>query len=94
MEIRVDDPRRDEAARLLREHLEDVAVHSPPESIHALDVESLCSPRITFWTAWDDGALVGCGALQELNPRHGEIKSMRTARAHLRQGVASAILRQ
>ena len=92
MEIRVDDPRRKQAASLLREHLEDVAMHSPAESIHALDIEALCSPGITFWTAWKGQQLLGCGALLELDRRHGEIKSMRTARDHLRKGVASRVL--
>ena len=67
-------------------------MHSPPESVHALDVESLCAADITFWTAWDGSALLGCAALRELDPRHGEIKSMRTAREHLRKGVAAAML--
>ncbi len=92
MEIRVDDPRRNQTASLLREHLEDMAVHSPPESIHALDVEALCSPEVTFWTAWEGRELLGCGALLELDRLHGEIKSMRTARGHLRKGVASRML--
>ena len=51
MEIREDDPRNDRAASLLREHLQDMARHSPPRSIHALDIDALCSPQITFWTA-------------------------------------------
>ena len=93
MEIRVDDPRAGPCVRLLNEHLADVAVHSPPESVHALDVDALCAPQVTFWTAWAADALLGCGALLELDPRHGEIKSMRTAREHLRQGVASGLLR-
>ncbi len=92
MKIRVDDPRRDQTARLLREHLDDVAVHSPPDSIHALDIDALCSPAITFWTAWEGRELLGCGALLELDRQHGEIKSMRTARNHLRRGVASRML--
>jgi len=92
MEIRVDDPRGAEIASLLREHLRSVAVHSPPESIHALDIDALCSPQITFWAAWEERELLGCGALLELDRRHGEIKSMRTAAAHLRKGVASKIL--
>ncbi len=92
MEIRVDDPRRNQIASLMREHLEDVAMHSPPESIHALDIEALCAPEITFWTAWEERELLGCGALLELDRLHGEIKSMRTARDHLRKGVASKIL--
>ena len=92
MEIRVDDPRSNQVASLLREHLEDMAVHSPFESVHALDAEALCSPEITFWTAWEGSELLGCGALLELDPQHGEIKSMRTARDHLRKGVASRLL--
>ena len=92
MEVRVDDPRRSETTSLLREHLERMAVHSPPESEHALDIDALCSPAVTFWTAWDERELLGCGALLELDRLHGEIKSMRTAQNHLRKGVASRIL--
>ena len=87
MEIRVDDLRGPEIARLLQEHLQDMALHSPPESIHALDLKALRRPEITFWTAWQDGELMGCGALKELDSRHGEIKSMRTAMVHRRKGV-------
>ncbi len=92
MEIRVDDPGREQAASLLREHLEDMGVHSPPESVHALDIEALRSPEVTFWTAWEGRELLACGALLELDRLHGEIKSMRTARGHLRKGVAAEIL--
>lgn len=65
---------------------------SPPESVHALDLDGLRRPEITFWTAWSGAALLGCGALKELSPDHGEVKSMRTARAHRRGGVARAML--
>lgn len=77
---------------LLREHLQGMADHSPPESVHALDLNGLGSADVTFWTVWDGAALCGCGALKELDGRHGEIKSMRTAAAHLRTGVAAAML--
>jgi putative acetyltransferase len=92
MELRVDDLRGPEVRRLLEEHLRGMAEHSPPESVHALDLERLRQPDVTFWTAWEDGELLGCGALKELDPAHGELKSMRTAEAHLRKGVAKAIL--
>ncbi len=92
MDIRLDDPRSPPARRLLGQHLDEMALHSPPESRHALDADGLCDPSITFWTAWRDGALLGCGALKELGPRHGEIKSMRTAPEHRRNGVATAML--
>jgi putative acetyltransferase len=67
-------------------------LHSPPESVHALDIEGLRRPEITFWTAWEGGELLGCGALKELDARHAEIKSMRTAARHLRKGVAAKLL--
>ncbi len=92
MHIREDDLRGEEIAGLLREHLECMHIHSPPGSVHALDLEGLRSPDITFWTAWQDDELLGCGALKELDPQHGEIKSMRTAAAHLGKGIGSKIL--
>lgn len=78
---------------LLREHLAGMHEHSPPQSIHALDIGGLQAPDITFWGAWDGETLLGCGALRELDPAHGEVKSMRTARAQLGRGVGSALLR-
>ena len=78
---------------LLQLHLDAMHQHSPPESVHALDVEALRHPSITFWTAYAHGELLGCGALKRLSPDHGELKSMRTADAHLRKGVARALLR-
>jgi len=65
---------------------------SPPESVHALDLDKLRQPEITFWSAWEDSLLVGCGALKELDRKHGEIKSMRTPTARRRQGAGRAIL--
>jgi putative acetyltransferase len=93
MHIRVDDLSSPEIIRLLHEHLQSMTLHSPPESIHALDVEALRKPGITFWSGWQDAELMGCGAIKELNPRHGEIKSMRTVSTHLRKGVAAALMR-
>jgi putative acetyltransferase len=78
---------------LLSEHLRGLAEHSPPESMHALTIEGLAAPGITFWTAWENDELLGCGALKELDPKHGEIKSMRTVKAHLGKGVGSGMLR-
>jgi putative acetyltransferase len=49
-------------------------------------------PEITFWSVWGGEELIGCGALKELDAQHAEIKSMRTASAHLRKGVASRLL--
>jgi len=92
MHIRLDDLTGSDIIQLLREHLQGVARHSPPESIHALDLDGLRQPEITFWSVWHDGELMGCGALKELDRRHGEIKSMRTSAAHLRKGVAARLM--
>ena len=92
LEIRPDDLTGPEIARLLEEHLSSMYLLSPPESVHALPLEGLRSPGVTMWSAWRGRELLGCGALKELDPAHGEIKSMRTAAAHLRKGVAAAIL--
>ncbi len=93
MDIRIDDLRGPEIARLLQEHLDEMFLHSPPESVHALDLDKLRRPEITFWTVWEDGELLGCGALKALDAAHGEIKSMRTATRHLRRGVAATLMR-
>ncbi|HET6433665.1 GNAT family N-acetyltransferase [Dyella sp.] len=90
--IRRDDLRGDAVRELLREHLAAVALHSPPESIHALDLDALRAPGIRFWTLWEGHALLACGALKELDREHGELKSMRTASAHLRRGAGRAML--
>jgi putative acetyltransferase len=92
LNIRVDDPASARARALLDEHLRGMAKHSPADSMHALDVAGLSDPAITFWTVWDGDELLGCGALKELDGRHGEIKSMRTAADHLGKGVASRLV--
>ena len=92
MKIKVDDLSHPEVIKLLRSHLQNLATLSPPESMHALGIEGLKKPDITFWSVWDGDALMGCGALKQLDPRHGELKSMRTAVAYLRRGVASRLV--
>ncbi|WP_342554349.1 GNAT family N-acetyltransferase [Paenibacillus sp. FSL R7-0652] len=92
MEIRVDDLSGNQVKALIAEHLLGMAADSPPESIHALNLDGLKKPEITFWCAWDGEELLGCGAIKELNAEHAELKSMRTASAHLRKGVARGIL--
>ncbi|MBD3109268.1 GNAT family N-acetyltransferase [Bacillus sp. AGMB 02131] len=92
MEIKVDDLSGPEVAHLINEHLYSMTLHSPPESIHALSLEHLKKPDITFWSAWENGQLIGCGALKMLDTQHGEIKSMRTSSHHLRKGVARKML--
>ena len=87
---RLDDAR---VIELLRFHLEGMHAHSPPGTVHALDLSGLKRADVTFFTAWDGEELLGCGAVRELSAAHGEIKSMRTAPRHVRKGVAAALLR-
>jgi len=93
LEIRIDDLQGAEIIALLNEHIGAMRRVSPPESCHALDLAGLRRPEITFWTIWNRAELAGCGALKELDRSHAEIKSMRTAYAHQRKGVAAKLLR-
>lgn len=92
MEIVVDDLGGPEIAAFLEEHIEEMKSISPPESKHALDLDGLRVPEITFWTMLEDGEVVGCGALKLLGDGHGEVKSMRIAHGHRGRGLASALL--
>ncbi len=92
MRIIVDDLSSREIANFLEEHIEDMKAVSPPESKHALDLEGLKQAEITFWSVWDEDALVGCGALKELDSIHGEIKAMRTSSKSRNNGIASHLL--
>ena len=78
---------------LLNIHLLNSRAQTAPGSAHALDMDALQSPDVTFWTIWDDEILLGMGALKRLWADHGEVKSMHTAQAMRRKGVASAMLR-
>nr|WGD62062.1 GNAT family N-acetyltransferase [Bacillus subtilis] len=92
MHIKIDDLTGRQVVSLVNEHLHSMTLMSPPESIHALGLEKLRGPEITFWSAWEGDELAGRGALKELDTRHGEIKSMRTSASHLRKGVAKQVL--
>lgn len=92
LDIRIDDLRGPEIAALLEAHLAHMRTLSPPEQVFALDLGALRRPEITFWTVWDGADLAGCGALKEIAPDAGEIKSMHTAAAHRGKGVAAHLL--
>lgn len=92
MHIKLDDLQGEAIIQLLEEHMQDMQSTSPPESVHALDLQGLRAPDITFWSAWENSELAGCGALKELSNAHGEIKSMRTSMQHRRKGVAAKLL--
>lgn len=92
MRIVVDDLSGEQIAAFLAEHIEQMQGITPPESKHALDLDSLRQPEITFWSVLDGDTLVGCGALKMLSKHHAELKSMRTATERHRTGVASGLL--
>lgn len=92
MRILIDDLSGQPIADFLEQHINEMRAVSPPESKHALDLAGLRHPAITFWIAWHENQIAGCGAIKELHPLQGEIKSMRTAPAHRQQGVASLLL--
>ena len=94
--IKIDDLTGDEIKQLLEEHMLGMSENTPVESRHALDLTALRQPDITFWSAWDEsgdrGELLGCAALKEIDKEQAEVKSMRTAKNHLRKGVAKKLL--
>ena len=92
MRIEIDDLTHPKVAVLLQEHLDDMYATSPAESVHALNLEELRKPDMTFWTVWQQQDLLGCGALKTLTAQHAEVKCMRTASLHLRKGVAAHML--
>ena len=92
MRIQPDDPSRPDVLALLEEHLRNMHELSPPESVHALDVSGLQRPEITLWSVREEGILLGCGALKELDREQGEVKSMRTPQSLRRRGAGRAVL--
>lgn len=93
MKIKPDDLTGPEIRALLQRHLDEMVHTTPPESIHALDLDGLRVPEISFWSVWDGGDLVGCGALKQLDARHGEIKSMHVHSDHRGKGIAVIMLK-
>lgn len=90
--VAVDDLSGPEIAAFLQAHVDEMIAVTPPQSKHALDLDGLRVPEVTFWTVLDGPVIAGCGALKTLEPGHGEIKSMRTAPTHKRRGIASLVL--
>ncbi|MEO0424058.1 MAG: GNAT family N-acetyltransferase [Pseudomonadota bacterium] len=92
LRVREDDLTSADVQQLIAEHLQGMQGNSPPGHVNALAINALRTPNITFWTAWLEGALCGCGALKQLRPDAGEVKSMRTRPQYLRRGVAQRVL--
>lgn len=94
LQVRLDDLSGPEIQALLKEHMAGMMSSSPPESVHALPLDALKKPDISFWSVWLNDELCGCGALKALDDKQGEVKSMRTAQKFLRRGVGQAALSQ
>lgn len=92
MNIRQDDLTHPATRALLSLHLAGMHANSPPGAVFALDLSGLTAPGVTVWTAWEDEAVCGVGALKQLDAETGEVKSMRTHPDHLRKGVAARLL--
>ncbi len=90
--IREDDLTGAEIAALLTLHLAEMHAWSPPCSVHAMPIERLRASDVTFFSAWDQGQLAACGAIKQLDPRHGELKSMRAHPDYRGKGAGRAIL--
>lgn len=90
--VRIDNLKSAAVQALIAEHLSRMHGASPPGTVHALAIEGLRRPDLTFWSVWQGDVLCGCGALKALDPDAGEVKSMRTRPAFLRQGVGQAVL--
>jgi putative acetyltransferase len=90
--FRLDDLTGEPTRALIARHLTGMRAISPTKSVHALDVDKLRSPDVTFWSAWIGDEVVGCGALRVIDAARGELKSMRVADAFLGRGIGRAIL--
>jgi putative acetyltransferase len=91
-EISIDDPRAEDVRELLERHLAFANAHSPPEDVHALDLDGLLHPSVTFFSFRLEGELLGVGALKQLDDQHAELKSMHTAQSARRRGVGRAMV--
>ncbi len=92
IQLRIDDLSGTSTQALIAEHLAGMNGNSPPGHVNALALDSLRARDVTFWAAWVNDELCGCGALKELDPETGEVKSMRTRDAYLGQGIGQAVL--
>ena len=92
VEIGVDDPNAEDVRELLRRHMEFARANTPPEDVHALEVNQLVDPGVTFYSYRRDGVLLAVGALKQLDGRHAELKSMHTAAKERRSGVGRAMV--
>ena len=93
LNFRIDDLSGEPTRNLIARHLAGMRANSPPESVHALDIDALRGADMTFWSVWVGNEIAGCGALKRLDAHRGEIKSMRVADKFLGRGVGKALLK-
>lgn len=92
MKFLLDDLSGEPTRALIARHLAGMRANSPPESVHAFEIDGLRQPDVSFWSVWLGDEIAGCGALKQLDAGRGELKSMRVADAFLRRGVGRAML--
>jgi putative acetyltransferase len=90
--IDVDDPTRPDVRELLTRHLVFADSQTPRENVHALDVDGLLDPAVTFFSYRADDVVLGVGALRRLDASHAEVKSMHVAQAARGRGIGRALL--
>ena len=91
-EVRPDSPENPKVRRLLEAHLAFAAETSPPEHVHALEIPQLIEDHVSFYSIRVDGQVLGVGAIQEIDPDHGELKSIHTAEAARGRGIGRAMV--
>ncbi len=92
IQIRPDDLTGPEIAELIAIHAGTMLAASPPESCHFLPIDGLRQPSVSVWSLWEEGALLGCGALKDLGNGTGEIKSMHTREVLRGRGLGRRML--
>lgn len=92
IQVRVDDLSGPDVRALIQRHLDGMHETTPAESVHALDIDGLRHPSVTFWSAWVDGRLAGIGALTQIDEHRGELKSLRVDDRFRGTGVGRALL--
>jgi putative acetyltransferase len=90
--IASDDPQAPDVRQLLERHLTFAHAHTPPQDVHALDIDGLLDPSVAFFSYRAAGQLLAVGALKQLDRRHAELKSMHTAQAARGRGIGRAML--
>lgn len=90
--IAIADPRQPDIVELLESHMTLMRRISPPGHVHALDLDALATPSVTFLAARRGDALLGVGAMMSLDARRAEVKSMHTARSARGQGVGRRLV--